>query len=226
MIWYKKKPEDLINLKNQLKISYPTLHVVIINNVVHIRGSFFLFDPATGCEFDRFGIDIILPDNYPNQIPKVIETEDRIPKNIDRHFMTDGSACLFFRDEQYKFYNKNTTLVDFIRIPVYNFFLSQSYFELTGKWIFGARLHGKWASWDFYSEELGVNNINTIGRFLVLLSSEKFNVLHKCYCGSNKSLINCHINKVVQMRKNIPKNIALLSLKEICEINERLKRSI
>jgi hypothetical protein len=223
MIWYKNKPEVLKELINQLSINYPTLHVVIICNVVHISGSLLLNDPASGREFDRFGIDIILPENYPNQIPKVRETEDRIPKTIFRHFMSDGSACLFFRDEQYKYYNKNTKIIDFIRIPVYNFFLSQSYFELTEKWIFGERPHGKGATWDFYSEELGVYDINTIGRFLVMLASEKLDILHKCYCGSNKQLINCHINKVVQMRKNIPRNDALFSLKEISEINEGLK---
>lgn len=226
MRWYKKEPEKLKTLKEEISKNYPTLHVIIINKIVHINGSFYLINPESGSELDRFGIDIILPDDYPNSIPQVRETEDRIPKDIYHHFMSDGSACLFFRDEKYKFFNKNTSIIDFIRIPVYNFFLSQSYFILTGKWLFGARPHGKGGTLDYYMEELETFNIDIIIKFLKILASDRIYVSQNCYCGSKKPLINCHIDKVNQMKKFVQKNNALFSLKEILEIKKGLIQAI
>lgn len=227
MCWIEKHPEALQNLTDELRKNYPTLQVIIQNKKAFVRGSLYIIDTETGREIDRYGIEIRLFDDYPDSIPKVTETEERIPKTIDRHFMADGSACLFFRDEQYKFYDKKTSIIDFIKIPVYNFFLSQTYFELTGKWIFGARPHGRGAAtWDYYAEELGTNDIYTIGRFLCFLVAEKLNVKQNCYCGSNKTLVNCHINKVVQMRKNIPINIALQSLQEMTVMRDNLHEAL
>lgn len=223
MHWYEKNPELLEKLTLQLRSSYPTLQVVVQNDTVYIRGSLYIVDPKTNREIDRFGIEIRLPDDYPESIPKVTETEDRIPKTVDYHFMPDGSACLFFTDERYKFHDSKTSIIEFIKVPVHNFFLSQSYFELKGKWIFGERPHGRGAAtWDYYAEELGTDDIYTIGRFLCFLSSEKLNVKQKCYCGSNKPLINCHLNKVVQMRKKIPFSTALISLQEMTILRDNL----
>lgn len=226
MKWYEQNPEKLENIKLQIRKNYPTLNVVIEHKTVFVRGSLFLFDSVSSREIDRYGIEIRFPDDYPVSIPRVTETEDRIPKILDRHFMSDGFACLFFRDEQYKFYNKKTTIVDFIGIPVYNFFLSQSYFELTGKWVFGARSHGKAATWEYYSEELGTTDIDTIGRFLCFLSSNKLNIRHNCYCGSKKPLAICHLSKVLKMRRDIPVLNARLSLKEMTEMKNNITKAI
>lgn len=226
MIWYKKHPEILEDVKFQLKSNYPTLHVVIERNVVFIKGSLFIKNPSTGFEVDRFGIEIVLPDDYPNSIPRVYESEGRIPKVIDRHFMSDGSACLFFRDEQFKFYNRKTPIKDFIGTPVYNFFLSQAYFDLTGKWIFGERSHGPSATWEYYTEELGTNDLNTIGRFLCFLASDKVSLKQKCYCGSNKLLVHCHMTKVIQIRQKIPVQKAMLSLRDILYLRDVISKAI
>jgi hypothetical protein len=227
MLWFEKHPEVLQNLIDQLRASFPTMQVVIQNKKTYIRGSLYIIDPETDREIDRFGIEIGLPDDYPHSVPSVTETEDRIPKTIDRHFMSDGSACLFFRDEQHKFYNKKTSIIDFIKIPVYNFFLSQSYYELTGKWIFGTRPHGRGAAtWDYYAEELGTDDIYTIGGFLCFLASEKLNVKQKCYCGSDKPLVNCHIKKVIEMRKKVSITIALQSLQAMTVMRDNLQEAL
>ncbi len=226
MTWFETNPHLLQNIKKQLRKYYPTLHVVIDKNKVFMRGGLFITVPKTQKEIDRFGIEIELPDDYPSSVPLIREIENRIPKIMDRHFLSNGVACLFFRDEQYKFYNKNTSIVEFIQISVYNFFLSQSYFEMTGKWLFGEWSHGKPAVWEYYAEELGTDDIDTIGRFLCFLSADKLDVKQECYCGNRKLLVNCHISKVAQMRKVVPLHKARASLKDMWEMKERLVQAI
>lgn len=221
-----KNSKLIEQIQKQLLMHYPTLHVVKVYNKIFIRGSLFITDPETGQEIDRFGIELELPDDYPDIMPIVREIEGRIPKTIDRHIYSNGNACLFFRDEEYKFYNKDSSIIEFIQIPVHNFFLSQAYYELKEKWIFGERHHGPAAIWEYYSEELETEDIDTIGRFLYLLASEKINTKLKCYCGSNKALIHCHINKLLSMRKNIPLPFARSSFQAMVDIKKNLVRAI
>lgn len=226
MLWFEKNPDLLQYIREELRREYPTLCVIDINNKIFIRGSLFIADPETKQEIDRFGIELELPDNYPVSMPYVREIEGRIPKIIDRHINSNGTACLFFRDEEHKYYNKNTSIIEFIQIPVYNFFLSQAYFELKNKWLFGERHHGPAAVWEYYAEELETDDIDSIGRFLFLLASEKINVKLPCYCGSNKPLRFCHINKLLSLKKNIPLPFARSSFRVMADIKKKLEHAI
>jgi hypothetical protein len=193
---------------------------------VYIRGVLPIRDLTTGEEIDRYLIEIELPNDYPKGVPVVREKGGRIPRIIDRHiYENDGTCCLFVLDEQWKHYPEGATLVEFINGPVYQYFLSQSYFELTGKWLFGERGHGIVGILEYYSEELGTNDPKFILGFLDYLSLKVVKGHWDCFCGSGKRLRHCLFSKLLEMRGKIPPLIAQSSLANVVAELKWLQRA-
>lgn len=197
--------------------------VSIDDGKVTLTGILFLRD-REGKEIDHYRIRIVCPDNYPEVEPIVFEIAGRIPKIADRHFYPiDTNACLFLIDERYKYYTSSTTIANFIQQIVEPFFLSQTHYELTGKWLFGDRRHGVYGIVDFYEEVLRTNDLNVISKFLYSLSEDKVKGHWNCFCGSNRKMRTCHYDLVKEFRNNIPKGVAQRSLRKVYEYAESLR---
>jgi hypothetical protein len=221
--WHINDPQVFQELKRQIESKYATLCVFVENDVVYIRGCLIIEAPD-GRELDNYSIEIRLPDDYPNGIPIVKETGGRLPRILDRHILSDGVACLFLRDERYKYYPQGSTIIDFIDTPVKNFFLWQVDYDLNGgKSNIGERGHGVKGIIEFYSEELKTNNISIICRFADYLSAKKIKVNWKCYCGSGKQLKDCHLDKLQDLRIKIARGVAKKSFNQIKA--EKLKQN-
>ena len=107
--------------------------------------------------------------------------------------------------------------------PVYQYFLSQSHFELTGKWLFGERGHGILGILEYYSEELGTKDLKFILAFLDYLSMKVVKGHWECFCGSGKRLRHCHFPKLLEMREKTPQLVARDSLRVIITELERAR---
>lgn len=215
-IWYIKNSNLFQELKRLISSKYSSLHISTREGIVYIKGGLILNTPD-GKEIDRYLIEIQIPDDYPRSTPIVRETGGRLPKIIDRHFYpNDKTACLFLRDERYKFYPKGSTIIDFIEGPVKNFFIWQMDYDLNGgNSSFGGRPHGANAIFQFYTEELGINNRSIIRNCLYYLSKENINGKWPCYCGSRKRLRGCHLNKLMDLRSKILYTDAKKTLNQI-----------
>jgi hypothetical protein len=221
--WHINDPQAFQELKRQIESKYATLCVFVENDVVYIRGGLIIEAPD-GRELDHYSIEIQVLDNYPKGMPIVREIGERLPKNPDRHFSPDGTACLFLEEERYKYYPQNSTIIDFIEGPVKSFFLWQTDYDLNnGKSSFEGRGHGVKGIIEFYSEELKTNNISIIYRFVDYLSAKKIKVNWKCYCGSGKQLKDCHLGKLQDLRTKIARGVAKKSFNQIKA--ERLKQN-
>jgi hypothetical protein len=224
--WYEANPALYEEVRQIILVHFPALIVQIENQVVYIRGTLPVLDLTTGEEIDRYLIEIEFPADYPKAIPIVTEKGGRIPKIIDRHiFPSDGTCCLFVRDEQWRYHPEGTTILEFINGPVYQYFLSQSYFELTGKWLFGERRHGILGILEYYSEELETKDLKFILGFLDYLSKKVVKGHWDCFCGSGKRLRHCHISKLLEMRDRIPRLVARDSLAVVVIELERVRRA-
>lgn len=213
--WYETKPRLLDEIKAQLKQEYPTLHVVVEDGSVHIRGSLPVLDAGRKHELDRFAIDIGLPADFPRTPPTVRETGGRIPQTADRHIYTDGTACLYARPEAGRFWSPTTTLVAFISGPVLRFFENQACFELTKQWLYGERPHGTPGILESYMEEIGTTDPEVVLRCLLHLTPSRIRGDLLCYCGSGKTLARCHQAKVTRLRVRIAPQEARRSYYEI-----------
>jgi len=43
---------------------------------------------------DSFNLKILIPEKFPNELPKVAEIGQKIPRNLDHHIANDNSLCL------------------------------------------------------------------------------------------------------------------------------------
>lgn len=207
--WYLSNPALLEEVQELVAAELPAFHVDVENGVVFVRGSLLLKNSETGIEIDRYDIEVQLPDDYPKSVPFVRETGGRLPRIADRHFNpSDGTACLFLPEERLKYYPKSATIVDFIRGPVYQFFLGQTFRTLEGNPLFGEWDHGEKGRLQYYEELLGTSNSRVILKFLRYLSAKRLKAHWPCYCGSGKKLRECHANKVLELQEKITRRQA------------------
>lgn len=206
-IWHKQNPELLEAVKNSIEENFSTLHFVMENDVVFIRGALHL--PELN---DFYSIEIELLPDYPKSVPLVREIGGRIPRNGTRHIWTTGNCCLFVEEETFKYYPEGTTTKDFIQKIVIGHFINQKHFELTGKWLKGDRSHGIEGKLEFYEEELETKNRYIIFRFIQNLAKDYIRDYQICFCGSKKKLGNCHLRLLREYRKKIKPEIARKTL--------------
>ncbi len=163
--WFIKLPLLYGQLRTQIHQEYRSLRLVIADGTSFIRGAL----PITaddGTELDRYQIEVKLPADFPKSVPVVRETAGKIPRTPDRHVNDDGTACLFVRDETWKYWNNRSTLVDFIRGPIHQFFLGQTYYSENGVWPFGQRKHFAEGVAEYYFEELDTKSLMVVASFL------------------------------------------------------------
>jgi hypothetical protein len=188
-----------------LLAAYPSLKIQIEDGRVYARGLLTLWSVDGAKQIDRYQIELEFGPKYPRTPPIVREIGGRIPRIDDRHVTTKtGEACLFLGDEAFKYYSPAQSIVDFMRGPVENFFLSQTYFEKVGSWPTGQRPHGAHGILEFYREELGAVEPIVVANCLAYLACPNGSHRRPCYCGSGQQLRDCHFEKFEELRAKIP----------------------
>jgi hypothetical protein len=197
---------ELRELEGQLADEFPTLRVERRELGVWVLGSLPLIE--SGVEIARYNIEIEIPAN-PRDLPKVREVGGKIPHAADRHInRTDGLACLFVPDERWRHYPIGSSLIEFIRKPLREFFLWQAYYDLEGKPLFPARSHEAAGVLESYCDELQTNDPSVVIKFLDYLGSKRPKGHWDCYCGSRRRLRDCHFAKLLSFREKIPREYA------------------
>ncbi len=143
----------LAAVKTALAEHQPHLEIREESPRLIIEGLFVLSGPEG--TFDHFEVKIEVDANFPLAEPKVIETAGRIPHRAERHVNADGSCCLGVW-ERWLIDAEDTSFGSFLKGPAHDFFLSQWFFENTGKWRLGERPHGTTGMLEAYAEVLGV----------------------------------------------------------------------
>lgn len=138
--WHERDPGALPRLEHLVTATYPTLHVVVADGVVHLLGTFPVRHGVV--EIDRFAIDVVLSSDHPRDLPAIYETGGRIPRTADRHMNGDGSACVVLPDAYWL--ENETGQVDVVHLlarEVHNYFLGQAAVEAGDPWPFGEWPH-------------------------------------------------------------------------------------
>ena len=215
-LWFKKDSKLYEEVKKQIGLNYPTLHLVIENNSLFIRGSLVLDEPVTQREMDRFSVEIEFPHDYPKGIPLVRELDGRIPKIGERHFNINGTACMFFRDARYIHYPKGMTIVEFIEKLVKNFFIWQIDYDLNhGDSTMAEWGHNRIGVFQFYFEMLNTNNSKVVIKFLKYHTSKHVRLHWPCYCGSGKQIRFCHMEDMKKWKSALLRTDTKISLKMV-----------
>lgn len=221
--WYKRNPEKFECFKKLIDENYPTLNVFIENGNVVVVGTLVLKDES-GKETEKFRIKIKTLPDYPKSVPTVWELDGRIPMIPDAHMNKEQGACLFFRDERYKYFPLDSTIVDFIEGPVKSYFIGAGYYLIKKVWPNEIRTHFIGGLYDSYIELLKGQGLSIengdlgkkiILKFLSYLNMRNIDERKKCFCGSGGPIKNCHLEFLKEMQKKIDPEDLAKSLKEV-----------
>ncbi len=173
---------------------FPSLKLLSDDKELIIEGEWLVFGEISLLEI--LEIRIIVPNEYPEQAPKVWEISNKFHKSPDTHFNVsegmDGSACLFLMAERYEKLPIGTTFKTFLNGPVKEFFFSQVYFKETGIWPFGEWPHGAEGVYKYYANKFETQNIKLIYKLLEYLTIKQSRRNFMCPCGKNKKYRKCH----------------------------------
>lgn len=215
-------------LESELHKTQPDLFVFFKNNQEFIQGSICLRSDS-GEEIGRYFIEIMIPREYPRRMPVVKETGNKIPKISDRHInLKDGSACVIHEEEWFLEFGNISSIVKFINTYVYNFFISQKYFEIKKEWVYGQWAHYSEGKVEFYTNFLKILFydkdllLNLTEHYLL---NNKLNELVFCYCKNGLTFMHCkeHYEKIKLLHNNVPVNVIMdgvAAIKEYCSYSK------
>ncbi|KTC84515.1 hypothetical protein [Legionella drozanskii] len=223
MIWWKSSPLLFEQFKAQL-IDFFYLKLDVENEDIILHGEW----PVHGATklIKKYNIKVIIPNDYPYTIPKVFELSNQIPKTQDRHFNPqDESACLFVKPERWVRWPIGSGIDVFLNGVVKEFFFSQAYYDLKGKWPFGEWAHGNEGIVQYFLTQLNLKNVLCLYDFFQYINSTKPTRSVLCPCRNGKRFRRCHWDKFSALRDRLPKSewvelsqILMLQLKPLIKI--------
>lgn len=178
--------------KNESELSFcGNLKINIIFNDVHI--------------IDEFSVSILVPDSYPNILPTIKETANKIEKDYP-HINLDNTLCLTTDIEMQLELGESITIKRWIEDYVKPYFFSYCYYKRYGVFPFGERRHGIYGYIDFFKEYFKLEDIQACFKILHYICTKGYRGHDLCPCGSGKNIRNCHKDSIYKCNKPIIKN--------------------
>jgi hypothetical protein len=171
------------------------------------QGNYFLKDVGDKL-IESFGVNIYIPLKYPNSVPVVLSTDEKIAKDEDFHIGKDGCICFEHGYNLNRQASGGLRLYDFIEyyFPKYFSWILLKQNGNTDKLVEWA--HGDKGTLQMYVELLGTNDIKRMEAFLVqYLAVSKHGRNQKCYCNSGKKIKYCHLDAINFLRSTSKKEI-------------------
>lgn len=154
-----------------------------------------------GNYWNTFNISIFVPQNYPHCVPIVKENSSIIERNIDWHISQEGFCCVDIEHNLIIMSRKGININSFIRDKVYTFFANQLYKISEKKYAGKEYPHHLDGIIQYYIEDLNLISEEITIRFLERILSKSFvGRNHKCPCGSEKKIKECHLTSIEAIR--------------------------
>lgn len=200
--WFERNPEMLSEMEAMLRARFPTLHVFIEDAQCRVRGTMALRTDEV--EFDRYSLEIVLPGEYPTRLPRVWETEGRIPRHPDRHVFLDGALCLGTPLDLWMKLGGDFRLDRMLEGPVRNFLIGNSLVEQGESWPHDQRAHGAAGLVEHLAEHLGTCKPLMLATFLQAVAAGGVTKHSRCPCASGRKILKCHHHGVKALRRIPP----------------------
>lgn len=138
-----------------------------------------------------YQLKIVVPDDYPNKLPKVYETSGAITPSFS-HRDFDGSLCMGTYSQIALELGQNPTLIDLITGPMTSCLYSEAYLERYGSYPFGERAHGLPGTLSFIKELFQVESDESARGLLEALANNRYRGHEPCPCESGIIGRKCH----------------------------------
>ena len=207
--WHEQYPGEYDRVRKSIEDEFPYLRFVARGEQSVVTGLLPIVE--SGKVIAEFEVEIVIPEGGPcSDLPIVREVGGRIPHEADRH-NSDGVACLLVTDEFWYRHPNGMEFVDFLRGPVMSFFISQTFYDLHGRWPFDQRSHGIFGILEFWAEVTGSKDLRSIRGFLDAVASRAYKPRRFCPCRSGRRVQDCHAAEILKLRSRIPRPVAARS---------------
>jgi hypothetical protein len=176
-----------------------------------IWGEIELISENNGKYIDIFSVEILILENFPKCFPKVLETEEKIPRSVSRHIMPNTNyLCLAVDVEEILLCKQGISLLwflDKVLVPR----LCEEFRVNNGEKYQKEYSHDLGATWEFLKKHLELPNMELVLRFSEALANKKTPKGNSpCICDSGLEYRLCHKQKVItlqHMKNETLKNI-------------------
>ena len=140
---------------------------------------------------DSFEIEMLIPNAYPDMLPRVKETGGKIDNHYE-HVFTDGTLCLAVPVEIRRIFHQQPSLLGFVNKLVIPYFYGYCHWKEHGEHPFGEQKHGGEGIIQYYLEKLNLGDEVTALAFVCFLYEHGYRGHHDCPCGSGRRIRKCH----------------------------------
>ena len=205
------KPNDELGI-DQFLNDYPGISLwPSRSSAVVLKGSFaFQAKPVSGPTItDSYELLITVPSAFPRALPKVVETDSKIPRDGRHHVNPDRTLCLGSPVRLLSLISSQPTLVGLAEKCIVPFLYAVSNKLLNGvDFLFNELAHGEKGIVDDYLELFGVKTREQVIQVLNLLGTKR-RIANKgpCPCGCGIRLGRCQFNmKLNKYRTMAPRS--------------------
>ena len=171
---------------------YPSLHLTYKDGKPVVEGTFTA--RKKNVEVENYDVIIGFPPKYPNVLPWVIETSQKIlPRNATRHIFVNDTLCFGNHQDVLRVCRNGITFSWFLDNILNSHFCREYVREITGNYPTGERGHGNEGTWEGYYEIFNTSDKASILEELdLMLSHTLYSKNKQCFCNSGKKYKRCH----------------------------------
>ena len=190
---------DLQQQITELQEAYSELNEIEVTGTETIISGLLCFSAAPKdleniCE--TFSIRIHVPNNYPTELPHVIEVGGKVEKAFS-HLNDDNTLCLAVPMEMRRIFKETPTLLGFVEKLVIPYLYGYVYQQKHGTMPFGEAPHGNAGVLEYYRELFNPTNDLALLKGLYGIYQHGYRGHHSCPCGSGIIIRKCHKDTVL-----------------------------
>ena len=158
-----------------------------------VSGALSFEASAEGLEtiIESFDIELTVPNDFPEALPRVRETGGRIGTDYE-HRNPSGTLCLAVPVEQRRIFLEQPTLLGFVNRLVIPFLYGYCFFKKHGRHPFDEAPHGYEGILRHYVDTLGLRDEVAALAVICFLIEHGYRGHHDCPCGSGEKVRTCH----------------------------------
>jgi len=187
---------------------YPGMSIAPSRGMGIVLRGLFSFSTRSGDGaqmHDSYQLQIEVPQGFPGEMPRVIETGHRIPRDADHHVFPDGELCLGSPLRLRQMVRRRPSLAGWTQNCLVPYLCAMSHkLKHGGDFLFGELAHGPEGVVSDYRELFDLKEPAQVIRALELLGMKR-RVANKapCPCGCGRRLGRCSFNARLDKLRNI-----------------------
>lgn len=172
---------------------YNSLSIVENSGEKFLKGELPIID-STGKVWGKYQIEIKGSDSYPYSFPKLFETANVFPHNVDWHiYESDFSCCIDYPVNEKIICKLGLNVTDYIKSYAIPYFANQSFRIREGYYLYGEYSHNILGKIEYYQCKLKAKNPSQLLEMLKLIIND-YNPIRTALCPFcyKVKFRNCH----------------------------------